>query len=63
MLLSLGILYPFCSFALLIMYDFMTLEEKKEYFYSRMLTADNMSGKIYWDNMLTQVEGEIADAK
>jgi len=45
------------------MYDFMTLEEKKEYFYSRMLTADNMSGKIYWDNMLTQVLGEIADAK
>ncbi len=41
----------------------MTLEEKKEYFYSRFITADNMSNKIYWDNMLTQVEGEIADAK
>ena len=43
------------------MYDFMTLEEKKEYFYSRFITADNMSNKIHWDNMLTQVEGEIAD--
>ena len=63
MLVSLGILIPYCSIALLIMYDFMTLEEKKEYFYSRFITADNMSNKIYWDNMLTQVEGEIADAK
>ena len=39
----------------------MTIDEKIEYFYSRLLTSDNMTNKIYWDEMLTQAENEKAN--